>query len=99
MSPILEELSSRWRSMFSALQRGDDLPPGHRLRAEGMMEAAVLLGIASAPELQASMGEHYAEATGSSFEQEFGPDWAQFFVFPQIPAMARRAPVFPSTRD
>lgn len=99
MNPIVEELSRRWRSMFSALEQGDDLPPGHRLRTEGMMEAAVLMGIASAAELQASMAGHYAEVTGSSLAQDFGADWAEFFVFPQIPAMARRAPVFPSTRD
>jgi hypothetical protein len=99
MNSIVEELSRRWRAMFSDLQRGDDLPPGTRLRAEGMMEAAVLSGAATAGELQELMAGCYEEIVGSSLVGEFGDDWADFFVFPQIPAMAGRAPVYPSTKD
>lgn len=99
MSAIVEELSRRWHAMFSDLQRGDDLPPGARLRTEGMMEAAVLAGAASAEELQAMMAESYQAITGSSLAEEFGEDWSEFFAFPQLPAMARRAPVYPSTKD
>lgn len=99
MNPIVEELSKRWQIMFSELQQGDDLPPGVRLRTEGMMEATVLLGIVSAEELQSLMAARYEEAFGTSLAEEFGVEWADFFVFPQIPAMARRAPVYPSTKD
>jgi len=99
MSPIVEELSRRWRAMFSDLHAGDDLPPAARLRTEGMMEAAVLLEIATEEELQGLMAGCYAEIFGTSLAQEFGADWADFFAFPQIPAMARRAPVYPSTKD
>lgn len=99
MSPIVEELTRRWRAMFRDLQRGDDLPPGTRLRTEGMMEAAVLVGAASAGELQDLMAVCYEEIVGTSLVEEFGEDWSDFFAFPQIPAMARRAPVYPSTRD
>ena len=99
MNIIVEELSRRWRTMFSQLQRGDDLPPGTRLRAEGMMEAASLSGMATAAELQALMAVHYEEVMGTPLDKEFGPDWCEFFPFPQIPAVARRAPVFPSTGD
>ena len=45
---VVEELERRWRSMFEALAKGDDVPPGERLRAEGMMEAAVLVGMLKA---------------------------------------------------
>lgn len=99
MNAIVEELSRRWRAMFSALQRGDDLPPGTRLRTEGMMEAAVLTGAATAVELQALMDGCYQEIFGTGLAEQFGADWGDFFVFPQIPAMARRAPVYPSTKD
>ena len=99
MSPIVEELSRRWQLMFSELQRGDDLPPGMRLRTEGMMEAAVLVGAASAGELQALMGDCYEEIVGTTLVEEFGADWSDFFAFPQIPAVANRAPVYPSTKD
>lgn len=37
MQVLIEELTRRWRQMFDALAAGDDLPPGSRLRAEGMM--------------------------------------------------------------
>ena len=37
--------------------------------------------------------------TPQTIGEAFGADWEAFFPFPQIPAMARRAPVYPSTRD
>lgn len=99
MNPIVEELTRRWQLMFGNLERGDDLPPGLRLRTEGMMEAAVLLELASEEELQTHMAASYEQVFGRSLGADFGADWATFFVFPQIPAMARRAPVYPSTKD
>ena len=99
MQPLISELETRWHQMFSALADGDDLPPGIRLRAEGVMEAAVLVGDAEPAEIDAAMDTCYRQAFGCSLEQEFGEGWRDFFPFPQIPAMARRAPVFPSTAD
>jgi len=99
MSAVLDELQQRWRAMFSALAAGEDLPPGRRLRAEGMMEAAVLAGMASPGELDRAMQDCYMEAFGRSLEEDFGANWRQFHLFPGIPAVARRAPVFPGTPD
>ena len=99
MHGLQTELEQRWRSMFVALAAGDDVPPSQRLRVEGMMEAADLLGIATQEVLLASMNGCYRDVNGRSIEAEFGTDWQDFFPFPQIPAMAKRAPVFPSTRD
>ena len=99
MYVLQAELEQRWKSMFSALANGDDVPPGQRLRTEGMMEAAVLLGIATPAALVASMDRCYHVAFGRGLNEEFGADWQEFFPFPQIPAMAKRAPVYPSTRD
>jgi hypothetical protein len=96
---LIEELKSRWQQMFDALAAGDDLPPGVRLRAEGLMEAALLVGEATEAEIDATMGVCYRQAFGRDLAAEFGDDWREFHPFPQIPAMARRAPVFPSTRD
>jgi hypothetical protein len=94
---VLEiELEQRWSTMFAALASGDDVPPSRRLRAEGMMEAAVLLGIATADELLQSMNHCYQGAFDQSIAVAFGDDWQELFPFPQIPAMARRAPVYPS---
>lgn len=99
MHALLAELEQRWRSLFSALAAGDDVPPSRRLRAEGMMEAAELQGVATRDELLHSMGSCYAEVFGRAITEDFGEDWDVFFPFPQIPAMARRAPVYPSTKD
>ena len=85
--------------MFSALAAGDDVPPGQRLRAEGMMEAALLLDAASVQELDRAMDDCYRQAFGRGIDEDFGADWREFYPFPQVPAMGRRAPVYPSTRD
>ena len=99
MQVLMQELESRWREMFGGLASGDDLPPGVRLRAEGMMEAACLAGEATEAEIDAAMSSCYHQAFGRELATDFGDDWREFHPFPQIPAMGRRAPVFPSTRD
>jgi len=99
MHALQIELEQRWRAMFAALAAGDDVPPAQRLRAEGMMEAAALLGVATREELLAAMDRCYRDSYGHGIGDDFGTDWDVFFPFPQIPAMARRAPVYPSTRD
>ena len=99
MDALTTELIERWSRMFAALAGGGDVPPALRLRAEGMMEALVLLNMATASELTTTMDEHYQCAFGRSIAEDFGEDWQEFYPFPQIPAMGRRAPVFPSTRE
>jgi hypothetical protein len=99
MQDLLQELKTRWNIMFTALAAGDDVAPSLRLRAEGLMEAALLTGAASAEELDAAMDECYRQAFGQTLADDFGDDWRGFYPFPQIPAMGRRAPVYPSTRD
>ena len=99
VNPLLAELEARWLAMFTALAEGDDLPPAQRLRSEGLMEAAVMLGLAAAAELDTAMDTCYREACGRTLAQDFGADWRAFYPFPQIPALGRRAPVYPSTAD
>jgi len=93
------ELERRWRGIFTALASGSEVPPAVRLRAEGMMEAAVLLGVASAGELTAALERCYRAEFGHDIAAAWGEDWQTFFPFPQIPAMGRRAPVYPSTHE
>lgn len=99
MSVLLVELKNRWDSMFASLAAGRDLPPGRRLRAEGMMESVVLIGDAAPAEVVDLMGQCYVHAFGRSLEQDFGAGWQTLYPFPQIPAVMARAPVYPSTRD
>ena len=99
MSGLIGELERRWLAMFSGLAAGDDLPPAVRLRAEGLMEAAVIAGEATEQEVTEAMDACYRDSFGRALAQDFGPDWQDFHPFPQIPAMALRAPVYPSTPD
>jgi hypothetical protein len=99
MDALQTELERRWRCMFVALTSGDEVPPAMRLRTEGMMEAAVLLECAAPAGLQRAMDDCYRAACGQGIAEQFGDDWQDFFPFPQIPAMGRRAPVYPSTSD
>ncbi|RLA48365.1 MAG: hypothetical protein DRR04_06165 [Gammaproteobacteria bacterium] len=99
MKTLTAELSKRWSEMFAALAGGGDVPPALRLRTEGMMEAAALLGIATENELLLAMDERYQCAFGRDIAEDFGEDWRDFYPFPQIPAMGMRAPVYPSTND
>lgn len=99
MHVLQSEIEQRWRAMFTALAAGDDVSPALRLRTEGMMESAVVLAIATSDELVDAMERCYQTAYGRGISEDFGADWQAFFPFPQIPAMARRAPVYPSTKD
>ncbi len=99
MGSLLAELERRWRDMFTRLAAGEDLPPGVRLRAEGLMEAAALLQPGCEAKLAECMDAVYRDAFGRSLEDDFGADWQECYPFPQIPAVMRRAPVYPSTRE
>jgi hypothetical protein len=99
MSPLLAEVHTRWRQIFTALQSGDDLPPAQQLRTEGLMESVVLTGELTADELRGQMADVYGEVYGRPMSHSFGADWETFYPFPQIPAAASRAPVYPSTAD
>jgi hypothetical protein len=96
---LMDSIDQRLQALLSQLSAGLDAPPGQRLRLEGLMEAAVLAKIASEAELRALLEVRYREAFGRRLEDDLGEGWESFFPFPQVPAMARRAPVFPSTRD
>lgn len=99
MTTLLEEIQRRWQQQFEALASGSDVSPSQRLRTEGLMEAAVIAGAATAEQLTEKMEAAYKCAFGATLCAEFGEDWQQLFPFPQIPAMMHRAPVVPSTSD
>ncbi len=99
MDKLLQEIDSRWRGMFTRLAGGDDVSPGMRLRTEGLMEAAALIGSVSPESLQAAMADVYLEVYQRPIEQDLGEQWQSFHPFPQIPVMAQRAPVYPSTAE
>ena len=92
-SRLLAEVRARLRAMLEAVADGEDIPPGQRLRSEGMLEALVLLGDCRIEELQQAMADAHVEVLGRSLEDDLGSDWRQNFPFPQIPFFMRRAPV------
>ncbi len=87
------------REAFIALSRGDDLPPGQRYRLEGMMAAAEILRPGVGDALMTSMDAAYRDVFNETLADAFGDEWRKFYPFPQIPAVMRRAPVYPSTTD
>ena len=99
MIRLLDEIVARWLAMFESLATGSDVAPSLRLRTEGLMEAAVLQGLLSADQLTQLMEQRYLQCYGHTIMADHGDDWQEFFPFPQIPAMAKRAPVYPSTPD
>lgn len=96
---VLTELERRWKAMFGQLEAGLDVPPGERLRAEGLMEALAILDPGAESRLQAAMDVAYREVCGRDLAEDFGEDWEVFYPFPQIPVAMQRAPVYPSTSD
>ncbi len=99
MNALLSEIEQRWQRIFTALAEGSDVTPSLRLRTEGLMEAAVLTGLTSPTEITQQMDDCYHRSFGRSLEQDFDAEWQGFYPFPQIPAMGKRAPVYPSTAD
>lgn len=99
MSRLVDELERRWEDIYGRLAAGEDVPPALRLRAEGLMEAAVLEGRATVEELQACMAQAYRRFLSRELTADWGEDWPAFFPFPQIPGFGRRAPVWPTSGD
>jgi len=99
VAALLIELDTRWRKIFNALANGSDVAPTLRLRTEGLMEATALVGEATEEEMSRAMAAAYNDIFGRSLAEDFDESWQDFFPFPQIPAMAKRAPVYPSTPD
>ena len=99
MRDLQAELKRRWMAMFTSLADGGDVPPAQRLRTEGMMEAAAMLEVASSEQLVQAMNECYKVAFGQDITAVFGDNWQDFYPFPQIPAMGKRAPVYPSAPE
>jgi len=99
VNPLIVEIETRLMTLFTALAAGDDASPSQVLRLEGLLEAAVLLQISAESDLTLTMQNIYQQAHGRSLEEDAGEQWRQLYRFPQIPAIAKRAPVHPSTSD
>lgn len=99
MGVLESEIRQRLKEQFHLLARGDDAPPGPRYRLEGLMEAAVISGEVKKEALRALVAQMHQDIFGEAIEVRLGEDWEQWHPFPQIPAFAARAPVFPSTSD
>jgi hypothetical protein len=99
MERLVEGIRSRLEEMFAALAGGADVAPSMRLRTEGLMEAAVLAGVADENQIDTLLADCYHAAFDRRVEEDFGAHWRAFYPFPQVPAVGRRAPVYPSTSD
>jgi hypothetical protein len=90
---LLVALERRFEDMLTAVAAGEDIAPAQRCRAEGLMEALVLLGVRSEGDVQASMEELYLRHLGRSMQEDLGAGWQRRHPFPEIPFFMARAPV------
>ncbi len=95
---LLNEIDWRLRQFFAGQRDGRNSSPASRYQIEGLLEAAVLTGSASEPELWLRLSTVYTEIFGAAPEQQFGSPWENG-EFPAIPVCGVRAPVYPTTRD
>ena len=96
---LKDELRGRWKHIFEAVVRGDDISLATRLRAEGLMEAAAILKIWEKDDQLRELKLTYCRVFGRGFEESFGFEWELLHPFPEIPVYVERAPVYPSTKD
>lgn len=99
MQRLLQEIEQRLSGLFRRLSEGDDAPPSMVLRLEGLMEAAAILEQATPEALQELINAAHTTVNGESLDIRLGADWRRRYPFPQLPVIADRAPVYPSTKD
>ena len=99
MSRLYDEIRQRLIDQFQSIAAGGDVPPGSRLRLEGLMEAAVICQDVEKEALRELLAELHLEILGCTLEARLGGDWERWHPFPQIPVFSSRAPVSPSTSD
>jgi hypothetical protein len=96
---LLDAIETRCRDLLGRLAEGGDLPPGPRLRLEGMLEAARICGYLEADTWAQQLEQWHRDALGCSIAERAGGDWRRQHPFPQLPLYMARAPVSPSTPD
>ena len=90
---LLEEIDRRCGQLCRRIADGEDAPPGQLLRLEGLREAALLAGLASAAELQDRLEAIYLRECGEAIAVRCGEGWRDTYPFPEIPLFMARAPV------
>jgi hypothetical protein len=94
------ELRARVAYLLRSLADGDDAPPALRFKAEGVAEAGLALGLASAGELATLLDAIYREGCGTTIGERF-PYPAESCIDAArtrvtLPFAMRRAPVYPA---
>lgn len=96
---LQREIEARLRALLLRVAAGDDVPPGLRMRLEGLMEAAVLMGAATPESLHETLDGLHGEILGAPLAASLGDRWTELYPFPELPVFMQRAPVFRGTGD
>ena len=95
------QLDSRLETLIQSVHDGRDAPPMERYRVEGLMQAAIVLGLADAAALYQRMDELHERVVGQRIADYYadGMDYqpAPDATSVTIPLWMARAPVKPST--
>lgn len=96
---LLGEISQRLDKLLARAHEGHDVPPAHKHRLEGMMEAALICGVATENELRALFILRHDAYAPASLASVLGKNWGKAYPFPNLPIYMKRAPVEPSAAD
>ena len=89
---LAREIGQRLDILLARLADGDDIPPGSRLRLEGMLESAVLVG-SSMEELRQQIRQCYRPYANIDVDSAAGESWVGHAPFPELPLFLPPAPV------
>lgn len=91
MTDVAALIEQRLNKIFADYQSGQDVSPALRFATEGMMELALAAGLLTQKQLNSSLNNCYRRCFNNPAEPSL--------VAPRIPALMKRAPVVPTTKD
>lgn len=91
---VYQCIEQRLVEIFTAYKQGQDVSPARRFHLEGYVQACCELQLISIEQALKLMADTYTGVFAEPFDVERQCEQQQAFV---IPALMKRAPVYPST--
>ena len=91
---LIEVIEDRLIVLYTELLDGGHPSPAVRFRLEGLLEAAQIQQLISVEQGVRLIEKAVEKVFQQSIDLVFGQDWKESYVFPALPVLGRRAPVF-----